>query len=337
MSYFETKRTVLHVEPHVETIDDFLDENTCTHFIHLAKTRLKQALVTVGNSGVVSKGRTGKNCWIQHDHDEITLRVAKDISSCTNVPIQNAEKFQIIYYDKSQEYRSHCDSWFHDGSDKAKRCMKYGGQRLVTALCYLNNVSEGGHTRFTKLKISVKPERGRLLIFHNVYSNTNKRHPLSEHAGCPVEKGEKWAFNLWFREDITTKIVYNPSTPVPENKIQYSLPKKIIHPRITTYNNVLTENDVHILLKNLNLDMNTTTKTTQWIQGNTHKHILEKIAHITKEPMEKFETLRIVTYPKNYVHGVHYDHLMTKYQTQKLQQKKWVNVVKQYLVFLKTD
>ena len=60
MSYFETKRTVLHVEPHVETIDDFLDENTCTHFIHLAKTRLKQALVTVGNSGVVSKGRTEK-------------------------------------------------------------------------------------------------------------------------------------------------------------------------------------------------------------------------------------------------------------------------------------
>ena len=27
-----------------------------------------------------------------------------------------------------------------------------------------------------------------------------KPHPLSKHAGLPVERGEKWAFNLWVRE-----------------------------------------------------------------------------------------------------------------------------------------
>ena len=37
--------------------------------------------------------------------------------------------------------------------------MKYGGQRLWTALCYLNDVEEGGETRFTKLNIAVKPKK----------------------------------------------------------------------------------------------------------------------------------------------------------------------------------
>ena len=41
---------------------------------------------------------------------------------------------------------------------------------------------------------------GKLLVFSNVYENTNKRHENSEHAGMPVIEGEKWAFNLWLRE-----------------------------------------------------------------------------------------------------------------------------------------
>ena len=78
--------------------------------------------------------------------------------------------------------------------------MQYGGQRMTTALCYLNNVQQGGHTRMTKLEIDVSAEKGKILIFTNVYKDTNIRHPLSEHAGTPVLEGEKWAFNLWLRE-----------------------------------------------------------------------------------------------------------------------------------------
>ena len=31
---------------------------------------------------------------------------------------------------------------------------------------------------------------------------------IAEHAGCPVIEGEKWAFNLWFREK-TRKCLYD--------------------------------------------------------------------------------------------------------------------------------
>ena len=38
-----------------------------------------------------------------------------------------------------------------------------------------------------------------MVIFHNTTTDISGPHPLSLHAGMPVEAGEKWAFNLWFR------------------------------------------------------------------------------------------------------------------------------------------
>ena len=46
----------------------------------------------------------------------------------------------------------------------------------------------------------VFPETGKIVVFHNCIEDTNEPHPDSLHGACPVLKGEKWAFNLWFRE-----------------------------------------------------------------------------------------------------------------------------------------
>ena len=65
--------------------------------------------------------------------------------------------------------------------------------------CVSQSVRKGGATKFPLLDKSVQPEKGKLLIFWNVYEGTDKLHPDSLHAGEAVEEGEKWAFNLWFR------------------------------------------------------------------------------------------------------------------------------------------
>ena len=65
---------------------------------------------------------------------------------------------------------------------------------------YLNDVEEGGGTRMTKLNVDITAQKGKLLVFEDCYKGTNNKHPLSEHAGMPVIKGEKYAFNLWFKE-----------------------------------------------------------------------------------------------------------------------------------------
>lgn len=199
--------------PLVETYDDFLSEEECQHFINISKDDLKRALVSDNEKGYISNGRTGSNTWIKHDFDDITKSVGERISKIVGIPLENAEAYQIIHYDKTQEYKNHYDSWDHNRSEKTLRCMKYGGARLMTALCYLNTVKNGGGTKMTKLDITISSEQGKMLVFQNTISKEDHtKHPLSEHAGLPVEEGEKYAFNLWFRE-CSRNILYEDFNP----------------------------------------------------------------------------------------------------------------------------
>ena len=64
---------------------------------------------------------------------------------------------------------------------------------------YLNDVEEGGGTGFQTINKMVDAKKGRMVVFENV-NKDNIRYKRSLHAGLPVIKGEKWAFNLWLRE-----------------------------------------------------------------------------------------------------------------------------------------
>ena len=207
------KETILSKDPYVATYNNILSDKECQHFIDISRDSLKRSLVSSDTKGFVSGGRTRSNTWIRHNHDEITKEVGERIAKIVGMPLENAEAFQVIYYVITQEYRRHYDSWVHDGSEKTRRCMALGGARMKTALCYLNDVTKGGGTKMTKLDITVPAEKGKLLVFHNTVSDTDHtRHELSEHAGLPVEEGEKFAFNLWFKE-CNSKMLYKDYNP----------------------------------------------------------------------------------------------------------------------------
>jgi prolyl 4-hydroxylase len=197
---------VLSNDPLVFTIDNFLTNEECDHLIALAKPNFQQALVSDGKKGVVSKGRTGSNCWIKKDTDKITRGVAKKISNLVQIPLENTENFQAIYYGVDQRYNAHFDAYVKEDTEKCRRCLKYGGQRVLTALLYLNDVESGGGTSFPKLEISSNAQKGKLLVFNNCLEGTTDLHPHSLHAGLPVDEGEKYAINLWFREISKSKL-----------------------------------------------------------------------------------------------------------------------------------
>ena len=151
----ELKRTVYCEDPLVFTIDNYLTDEECDHFINISKDKMQRAVVSDNKKGYVSAGRTGSNHWVAHNQDKITKSVGERIAKEIGHPLENSEKYQVIHYGKTQEYRRHYDSWEHDYSEKSLRCMKYGGSRLMTALCYLNDVEEGGGTGFPKLEVTV--------------------------------------------------------------------------------------------------------------------------------------------------------------------------------------
>ncbi|GIT62213.1 MAG: hypothetical protein Ct9H300mP20_20400 [Gammaproteobacteria bacterium] len=45
----------------------------------------------------------------------------------------------------------------------------------------------------------VTPETGKIVVFHLCKKGTVETHPNALHGAMPVIEGEKWAFNLWFR------------------------------------------------------------------------------------------------------------------------------------------
>ena len=141
-------------------------------------------------TGTYSKGRTGSNHWLLHNHDEVTKRVGERISSLIGIPLENAESYQVVHYDVSQKYDQHWDAYAKNESEKCLRCLKWGGQRMVTALLYLNNVEEGGGTSFPNLNIVSRAEKGKLLVFIIVFQEQTMfiRHITCRYASIKRRK-----------------------------------------------------------------------------------------------------------------------------------------------------
>lgn len=188
-------------DPIVQVIDDFVTATERAHVVSLARGNMKEALVSAVGQSVTSEGRTGSVAWVKHDQTPIVRGLVKRVSNLVGIPIRHAESLQVVHYAETQQYRPHFDGWDMN-SEKGQQRLAKGGQRLVTALCYLNDVEDGGGTIFPKLDLEVEAKPGRMVIFHNVKDpqlTDLTRHPRSLHGGSPVWGGEKWACNLWFR------------------------------------------------------------------------------------------------------------------------------------------
>ena len=356
-------------EPKIYTIPQFISQEECQHIIELAKPKMQQSLVSDTKGGIVSKGRTGKNCWIQHNATQITSNIAKKISDEVGIPLSHAEAFQVIHYYETQEYRPHFDGWLHDGSDKSKRTMSNGGQRLITALVYLNEVSKGGGTQFTRIidasgqRLTINPEPGKMLIFHNCKKNTNGRHILSEHAGMPVLEGEKWAFNLWFRElprtenyagfrdfSIENIGLVQHMTPVNANKNNMIVnsveemnqiatqQERIVandDDKIIFYKNKISGNSLIDVVKHASLPETFTRNRRQcWIAKELISNFISQIEEIVGVKREFFENALFVDYETNAIHGSHYDAYDIEQDNGKKHTKVYGQRIKTITVFL---
>lgn len=189
-------------DPLVQVIDGFVTDAERTHVIDQARGRTRRARVSGTTSSIESDGRTGSVHWMPHDRTPVVHRLVGRISRLVGIPTAHAESLQVVHYDESEEYRPHFDAYDLD-TDKGRVNTRRGGQRVVTALCYLCGPDRGGATVFPELGLRIDARPGRMVLFHNVADSTlvdTTRHPRSLHGGTSVQSGEKWACNLWFRQ-----------------------------------------------------------------------------------------------------------------------------------------
>ncbi len=187
-------------DPLVWVVDDFVTEVECEHIVQIAAIRVAEAKVSRFGTDAISEKRTGSVAWVKHDQTPIVRGLVKRVSDLIGVPANHSESLQVIHYGETQEYRPHYDAW-DINTAKGREKTAIGGNRLVTVLMYLNEVDQGGGTSFPNLGIEVEAIPGRMCIFHDLYPDSSERHVDSLHGGTPVLAGEKWACNLWFREE----------------------------------------------------------------------------------------------------------------------------------------
>lgn len=176
---------------------NFLSPEECDHIIAKAQPNLFVSKVYSNTDDVFAENtRQSKQCWLD-DSDSFVKDLTYRIKDATNTHNKHAEHLQVVNYQTGGFFTPHYDACDGDSSFCERMNGKLG-PRLWTFLIYLNDDFIGGETLFPNIDKSVKPEKGKAVLFKNVDDN-GAIIRQAFHGGNPVLSGEKWIANKWIR------------------------------------------------------------------------------------------------------------------------------------------
>ena len=180
----------------------FFSESETDAFIRHGKGRYEKSLgVGMKEDGtmgdVKTEIRTSSHGWCQHPaclNDPDVQRVVARVSDVTQTPSANAEFAQLVYYHACPSaddpscafYRRHND--YIDGDEH-----RLQGVRIYTLFGYMNDVPDGGGTRFTSLPsgpVTFQPQRGKAILWPSVLADDpHTKDERTDHEALPVTAG----------------------------------------------------------------------------------------------------------------------------------------------------
>jgi len=187
-------------QPAVAVLGNVLDAAECEALVAMARPRLAPSTTVDPMTGRdrVGAQRSSLGMFFRLRENPLVARLDERIAELMNLPVENGEGLQILYYPEGAQSMPHFD--FLVPSNAANQAsIARSGQRVSTLVSYLNDVEEGGETVFPEIGWSVAPQRGNAVYFE--YGNSRGQvDPASLHAGAPVLRGEKWVATKWMRE-----------------------------------------------------------------------------------------------------------------------------------------
>jgi prolyl 4-hydroxylase len=180
----------------VREVPGFLRDDECAHLIELARPRLRQsAIVRDGQRGAIDTQRRSGSAFLDQAGDPVLQGVKRRIAELTGTRLDQQERLQVTHYHPGERYAAHYDALRASGLDTGD-----AGDRIWTVILYLNDDFAGGATVFPRVWRSVRPAKGKAVVFRNLVADGSRHDPLSLHAGAIVRGGEKWLSNQWIRE-----------------------------------------------------------------------------------------------------------------------------------------
>lgn len=140
--------------------------------------------------------RTAENSFLPRD-SRISKRIFNLLYDTTDCLPSQMENITVVKYNIGGEYKNHHDAFF-DTEEYYASIIARGGNRIKTALFYLNDDFTGGETIFPLIETTIKPEKGKLIIWDNMINGELYKESL--HAGLPVKTGIKYIAVVFIRE-----------------------------------------------------------------------------------------------------------------------------------------
>lgn len=187
--------------PWMLLIDGFLSEEECDKLVSFGdSTGYERSSEYSGDfeidgspTFIETEHRTSENAFCGEDckDDPIVADVLKRMEDITGIPMTNFENLQLVRYTVGQYYKQH-----HDYADTMDGTAP--GHRILTFFMYLNDVEEGGGTKFEDLDYIAQPKRGSALIWPSVLDDdVETMDEWTFHEALAVEKGIKFGANAW--------------------------------------------------------------------------------------------------------------------------------------------
>jgi len=156
----------------------------------------------------INEYRNSSQCFIRRAETPLIADIEQRIANITHTKVEQGENLQVAKYEKNQHYFEHFD-YFDVNFVSNESQLRRGGQRQITAMCYLKQPEKGGGTYFPKLGSEqlrghrFMPIQGRLLIWWNVIPD-GRQDESTLHIGEDVEQGTKIIFTKWLRQNVFT-------------------------------------------------------------------------------------------------------------------------------------
>lgn len=178
----------------VYEIPDLLSSAECDNLMQVIDGSLKPSTVTRGPVDY----RTSHTCHMRRANQDFVQELDRRLADLIGVDLAYSEPIQGQRYEEGQYFKAHTD-WFAPGTDEYEKHTSPGGQRTWTVMIYLNNVIEGGETRFERIGRAFRPTLGMALAWNNLNLDGTPNH-FTLHEALPVLKGRKYVITKWFRE-----------------------------------------------------------------------------------------------------------------------------------------
>ena len=101
-------------------------------------------------------------------------RIEARIAALIGWPVDNGEGIQVLRYRPGAEYKPHYD-YFDPAQPGTPRILERGGQRVATAVIYLNDPEIGGGTTFPTSRSRSRRSRGNAVFFSYARTRAARR------------------------------------------------------------------------------------------------------------------------------------------------------------------